>query len=79
MSNYVIESRNWAQLSVDHSVYDANEFQAWMRSQWDKGEKIYCWPVADNTEYGMHYLYRFEDPQLAEMCKLKFDIIDGNR
>lgn len=72
-------SRDWVQLSFDHTVYNTDEFQAWMKDKWNKGEKIYSWPVMDGTEYGMHQMYKFEDPQLAEVCKLSFTTIDGNR
>ena len=53
------------------------EAQKWLDEQWKKGAKIQYYPCMDSSDYGMHYLYEFEDPELAAICKLKFKTVEA--
>lgn len=52
--------------------------EAWLKEKWANGEKIQYWPCMDGSDYGLHYLYGFEDHGLAEVFKLKFDTVGPN-
>ena len=70
--NLWIKTKDWFPVTFDNAVYESQEYHYWLSRQALLGAEYHIWPVMDDSEYGMSFLIRFEDPMVAEMFKLKF-------
>lgn len=70
MSGYIhiSETNGWAEVTCGNICNNDTDFREWL-----KGKRSFYAPLMDTSDYGMNFLYRFENPEDATEMKLKFD------
>lgn len=62
------DTNDWTEITCGNICNGSPAF-----SEWLKGKRYYYAPLMDSSDYGLNYLYRFENPDDALEMKLKFD------